>query len=122
MWCIQNNLSNSLNSTEFCRAPRARQSLRCLATCYWSICNMSALTVEHPHLRMFLKRYALQFMGSDHDTNRIVMLYLYNIELKSSCQYLFSLIANFENVKFFCNIFSKKFLTLFTCYSLFIMT
>lgn len=27
-----------------------------------------------------------------------------------------------ENVKFFCNIFSKKFLTLFTCYSLFIMT
>lgn len=55
---------------------------------------MSAPTVEHPHLRMFLKRYALQFMGSDHDTNRIVMLYLYNIELKSSCQYLFSLIAN----------------------------
>ena len=29
---------------------------------------------------------------------------------------------NIENVKFFCNIFSKKFLTLFTCYSLFIMT
>lgn len=28
----------------------------------------------------------------------------------------------YENVKFFCNIFSKKFLTLFTCYSLFIMT
>ncbi len=33
-----------------------------------------------------------------------------------------SLLPPDENVKFFCNIFSKKFLTLFTCYSLFIMT
>lgn len=44
------------------------------------------------------------------------------LKLLTENQPFFSLKLEYENVKFFCNIFSKKFLTLFTCYSLFIMT
>lgn len=97
MWCIQNNLSNPLNFALLSRVLPSSPSeaeRAVLAACYGSIHSMLALIIEHPHLRMSLKRYALQFMGFDHDTNSIVMLHLYNIESTFACQYIFSLIAN----------------------------